>query len=58
MRNWELEMRISLKFGVNCAVLPYVGQDELPPYDRPMKGFRPAFFQKGWMVSARVFPRW
>ena len=33
----------------------YVRQDELPPYDRPMKGFRPAFFQKGWMVSARVF---
>lgn len=51
-------MGISLKFGANCAVLPYVGQDERPPYDRPMKGFRPAFFQKGWMVSAKVFPRW
>lgn len=51
-------MGISLKFGANCAVLPYVRQDELLPYARTMKGFRPAFFQKGWMVSARVFPRW
>ena len=54
------ERCLSRKAGiVRCCLYNfYVRQDELPPYDRPMKGFRPAFFQKGWMVSARVFPRW